>query len=178
MLRLAGLVLLGVVTMASPVAAQGGYGGRRGGDGQEGRGGAARGPGYGGADPALIQAPPTPAEMTTLAHLDTVQGSRYSTIFDRFMEDTRAERDSLRLGAGSRAGQPAAGPPSSSDMQSLVRDLAHERKTFDGVLKDMLSKDQWKSYQKWLETRRKEVSARGRPAGDRPMRRRGSGRGF
>ena len=170
MVKLAAVAMLGLALAASPAMAQGGYGGRgeMGGMGRGGRmGGGGRGGkgGYGGADPALMQPPPAPAEMTQLASLDSNRSARYAELYARFMENTAQERDSLQAVFRARRDAMAAGEqPSAStgSVQEMTKDLAVQRRTFNGVLKSEFTKDQWKAYQKWLDQKRKEVPMRPR----------------
>jgi hypothetical protein len=121
-----------------------------------------------------MQPPPAPAEMTQLASLDSNRSARYAQLYARFMENTAQERDSLQAVFKARREAMAAGQqPSAStgSVQEMTKDLAVQRKTFDGVLKADFTKDEWKAYQKWLDQKRKEAPARQR----RPMGQRAGG---
>lgn len=47
-------------------------------------------------------------------------------------------------------------------IRSLTDDLSHQQETFDGAVKDLVSKDDWKKYQDWRADRRKEAERRRR----------------
>lgn len=162
MLRLATLLVLGCAAGAAPAAAQGGFGHGE----SRGSGGMRRAAG-GGVNLELVDGPPAPAAMTGIATLDSSQAVRYSELYQRFMENSAADRDSVR--ATMRRGRDGADgatsdSPSAGDMRALLKDLSQQQKTFDDVLKGFLAKDQWKAYDRWLHQHRNAAPRRARRA--------------
>jgi len=162
MLRLAALLVLGLATVATPVAAQGGFGG----GGGRGSHGMRRAAGSG-MNPGLVAGPPAPPEMARIAMLDSTQATRYSDLYQRFMENSAGDRDSLRAFTRERrdeSGAASGDAPPADDMRALLKDLAQQQKTFDDVLKGFLAKDQWKAYDRWLHQHRNAAPRRARRA--------------
>lgn len=160
MLRLATLLVLGIAAGAAPAAAQGGYG--RG----EGRGGGGmRRAEDGGMNPELVDGPPAPAEMTRIATLDSAQVTRYSELYQQFMENSASDRDSLRAfmrQPRDESGGASSDAASAGDTRALLKELAQQQKAFNDVLKGFLAKDQWKAYDRWLNQHRTSAPRRAR----------------
>jgi hypothetical protein len=152
-------------TMLSSLAAQE-YGPER--PGQSGHGPPGMGP-RGGAppDPVVLEGPPPPEEFARIVELSDDRKPAYATRYERFMAATRVTRDSLKsLRQSMREAFEGGGAA-----RGLREELEHQQQVFDEGLKDSLSKDEWKRYQKWREERRKQVERdRGerRPPGAEP----------
>lgn len=160
MLRLAALLVLGFATVAAPAAAQGGFGG----GGGRGSRGMRRAAGSG-MNPGLVAGPPAPAEMARIATLDSTQATRYSALYQRFMENSASDRESLRAFMRQRrdeSGAASSDAPPADDMRALLNDLAQQQKTFNDVLKGFLAKGQWKAYDRWLNQHRNAAPRRDR----------------
>jgi hypothetical protein len=113
-----------------------------------------RGPGWGSPpDPVVLNGPPAPGEFARLVELPADKTDRYKGLYDRFMAETKPQRDSLaslrRDMSGSEVRQRRA------VFMPLTQDLARRQAAFDDALKDMLDKNQWKRYQKWRDDERK-----------------------
>jgi hypothetical protein len=111
-------------------------------------------------DPVVLKGPPAPGEFVRLVQLQDDKAGRYKELYDRFMAETKPQRDSL---AGLR--RDATGGLERGDRDSLQRlrevfmplrqDLERRQAAFDDTLHDLLDKDQWKRYQNWREEERK-----------------------
>jgi hypothetical protein len=163
----------------SRVGAGPGGSGRPGGAGMRG---GPRGPGMRASpsDPILLNGPPTPVAFAGIVTPEPAQQERYAGLYERFMISTQPRRDSLqaarqamgeafesrdREGRGHEAGSRGGG-----GMRELLGSLEREQKTFDAALSGMLTRDQWKQYEKWREQERKAAAEEGGP---RPNRRPG-----
>lgn len=153
----------------------GGDGGFRPRGGASDRFGPSRG---GGRMPSLeaIEGPPSPAIMRDSIGVNSEQLRRYSQLYANHTVATRPLRDSLRTT------MQAMRAAFESDDRSVVRErheavqqqwkeLSQRDKTFDKAVKDVLTKDQQKRYQKWKDEREKAARERWhgerRPAGAR-----------
>ena len=161
--RLAPTILLACGLLAAPavLAAQ---------DGPPPGGRAGAGPRFPRPDPVVVNGPPAPGEFRDLVGLDESQATRYGGLYDRYMENTRAERDSLQgmresMRQAFRGGERPAGPP--AGMQDLVQSLEKQQRVFDDTLKEMLGKDQYKKYQDWRSHQRRQPRPGERGRGDR-----------
>jgi hypothetical protein len=110
-------------------------------------------------DPVVLQGPPAPADFQKLAQLPDAKLSGYQGLYDRFMAETKPQRDSL---AALRGGMGDSDDRSSFQerreiFMPLSQELTRRQGAFDDALKDMLDKEQWKRYQKWRDDQRKEA---------------------
>jgi len=132
--------------------------------GQQQSGGRGRmhGPGRGTPpDPVILKGPPAPADFQKLVELPQDKLPGYQGLYDRFMTETKPQRDSLaalRTGMGGGSGD--TGDRESFQQRReifmpLSQELTRRQAAFDDALKDMLDKDQWKRYQKWRNEERK-----------------------
>lgn len=164
--RLAPTVLLACSLLSAPalLLAQGGPPPGEHAGGRHGPGGGRRM-----MDPMLVQGPPKPEEMVTIAGLDQAQTARYATMYTNLMAGTRQDRDSLKAlrearrqdAAPSQAGDDrGAGREGMKAFEDLRNDLERQQRGFDEALKDVLAKDQLRKYQQWREDQRKEMRDR------------------
>jgi hypothetical protein len=132
--------------------------------GQQQSGGRGRmhGPGRGTPpDPVVLKGPPAPADFQKLVELPQDKLSGYQGLYDRFMAETKPQRDSLAaLRAGMGGGSGDTGDRESFQQRRevflpLSQELTRRQAAFDDALKDMLDKNQWKRYQKWRNEERK-----------------------
>ena len=148
----------------SSAMAQGAPGGDDPGPAPEQEGGGMRHWHGGGGHPMLsretIDGPATPALLHDSIGLSEDQLTRYARLYSNYMAETRPSRDSLRpsiqamhndLEEGDRSA--ARGRHDAIEKQS--QDLAKRDKDFEKVLKQGLTKDQQKRYNKWKEAREK-----------------------
>jgi hypothetical protein len=115
-------------------------------------------------DPVVLKGPPAPADFQKLVQLPPDKVAGYQGLYDRFMAETKPQRDSLAALRGGMGGGDSGGGDS-GDRQSfqqrrevfmpLNQELTRRQAAFDDALKDMLAKDQWKRYQKWRDEERK-----------------------
>jgi hypothetical protein len=111
-------------------------------------------------DPVVLKGPPAPEEFVRLVQLPDDKAGRYKELYDRFMAETKPQRDSLAT-----LRRDATGGLERSDRDSLQRlrqvfmplrqELERRQAAFDDTLHDLLDKDQWKRYQNWREEERK-----------------------
>ena len=165
MRALVGLALI-TLALAGPALAQdaGGYGdaggqgmrtGHRGG-GMRGGGGMMR------LDPVVLVGPPAPAEFAQIVNLPTDQVNRYGQLYDRFMTETRPQRDSLDTLRSQMRNAFAdrdrdAMQRQRSLAEPLTKDLQQRQTAFDDALKGVLDKDQWQKYEKWRDAQREQA---------------------
>ena len=141
----------------------GGYG--PGGGGMRPRGGGGFMGRHGGGEhrmpsPSELEGPPSPAIMRDSISLNTTQVQEYSKRYADHMASTTAERDSLRTAvqaarAAFEEGDRAAARQRGQSIGQQWKDLSDRDKKFDQGLKDILTKDQQKRYQKWKDDRKK-----------------------
>jgi hypothetical protein len=141
------------LALAAPVAAaqysddpgqQGGHRGRM------------HGPGRGTPpDPVILKGPPAPADFQNLVDLPQEKAAGYQSLYDRFMAETKPQRDSLAALRSDMGGGAGDTGDRESVFMPLSQELTRRQAAFDDALKDMLDKDQWKRYQKWRDEQRK-----------------------
>jgi hypothetical protein len=162
--------LLLAACLAASAAAQspGGYGpdtyGPGGGRSTPRDGGGRRGPRPGGMSdlptPAKLAGPPTPVVMRDTVGLSAGQVEQYAVRYGNHMRNTAPVRDSLRnrmqeMRAGFENGDRSAARDRRSELEGQWKELSKRDKQFDKDLKDRLSKDQAKRYEKWKKAREK-----------------------
>ena len=145
-----------------PGAGEGAPGGMHHGRGMRHGGG---GRGMQAVDPVVVEGPPAPADFARITSVPDTEG--YARLYNHFMSTTRPQRDSLAAARGAMREafdnqDREAGRGQMGAMKSLADDLSHQQETFDGAVKDLISKDQWKKYQDWRADRRKEAQDRRR----------------
>ena len=160
-----GLFLILVLGLVSPSLAQsspGGYGpgGMRPGGGYRGRMGSAPGGGHRMLSPETTEGPASPEIMRDSIGLNGSQLQGYTRRYENHMADTRAARDSLRsevqaMRAAFEGGDRSAAGNQRERMQQQAKQLAKQDEDFDNGLKDILTKDQQKQYNKWKDNRQK-----------------------
>jgi hypothetical protein len=134
-------------------------------------GGPGRSRGEGMPDPVVVNGPPAPAEFAQVVGLPEDKVSGYAEVYQRFMDQTKLQRDSLEvLRRGMRdafdAGDRDAAQHQRSQFRPLMDELSQRQSAFDDTLKGMLDKDQWKKYQGW----RNDVKPASRRLHPRPRR--------
>jgi hypothetical protein len=172
----------------APLSAQ--YGGGRHGGGMRGgmRGG--RGGMMGGRrqppdflrDPVILDGPPTVAALDGVVTLTDSERTRYAALYDSFMVATKPARDSVTAarsrmrsrfeggeGAGAGEGAEASAPADSGRtdrdaFRRLGKSLEDDQKAFDVELKRLLTKEQYKAYEKWRKEERDQADAERRDA--------------
>jgi hypothetical protein len=113
----------------------------------------------------LIEGPATPAVMHDTMGLSDELLERYAGRYDDHMAATQPVRDSLRasmkeIRAAFESGDRSVIRERRSEVQRQWKDLSKRDKEFEGGLKDLLSKDQQKRYEKWKEAREKAARER------------------
>ena len=133
-----------------------------------GRGGRGRG-GVGGPrramtppDPVIREGPPVADEFVRIVEGEDSLKAVYMSRRLAYMNDTRSARDSLTDFLASMRGMReddfARARANMAAMQDLMKSLGERQKTFDeGLKKELLTKDEWKRYDKWRKERRKEA---------------------
>ena len=110
-------------------------------------------------DPVVLNGPPAPADFQKLVQLPPDKVPGYQGLYDRFMAETKPQRDSLAALRGGMGGGDSGGRESFQQRRDVFMPLSDEltrrQAAFDDALKDMLEKDQWKRYQKWRDEERK-----------------------
>jgi hypothetical protein len=119
-----------------------------------------------------VDGPASPAIMRDSISLSSNQLQQYSSRYASHMASTRVERDSLRtnlqaMRTAFENGDRSAARARREVIQRQSKDLADRDKKFDDGLKDILSKDQQKSYQKYKENQDKQQQDRWRGNQDR-----------
>jgi hypothetical protein len=132
----------------------------RGGHGRQGGGPGMRG--MDAPDPVVLHGPPAPPEFARIVELPADQVGRYADMYDRLMTTTRPQRDSLEALRGGMREAFESRDRSSAErqralFQPLVQDLERRQDAFDGTLRDLLDKSQWKRYEKWRDDERKQA---------------------
>jgi hypothetical protein len=114
-------------------------------------------------DPVVFNGPPAPAEFARIVKLPAENVTRYTQLYDRFMETTRPQRDSLAAMRRDRReaynqGDRETARRHRGQLRPLAEDLARQQVTFDDTLKPILTKAQWKRYEQWREDQRKQAA--------------------
>ena len=156
-------VLIGLAGSSFAQSAPGGYGP---GPGQEPGGGGMRHGGmrHGGGQRMMssetLEGPPSPAILHDSIGLSGDQLQRYSQQYSNYTADTRPVRDSLRtsmqaMRAAFESGDRSEARGRRDALQSQAQGLKKKDKEFEKVLKEDLTKDQQKRYDKWKDARDK-----------------------
>jgi hypothetical protein len=131
---------------------------------QSGPGGYGPGPGRVGHHLMIprgaLEGPPAPAILRDSIGLSGDQLERYAQRYSNYMADTRPARDSLRttaraMRADFESGDRSAARSRRDAIEQQANSLAKRDKEFEKVLKEGLSKDQQKRYDKWKKSREK-----------------------
>jgi hypothetical protein len=114
-------------------------------------------------DPVVLDGPPAPAEFARIVKLPADKLTRYTELYDRFMESTRPQRDSLTAMRRDRRkafneGDRETARRHRGQLRPHAEDLARQQVTFDDTLKPTLTKDQWKRYEQWRDEQRKQAA--------------------
>jgi hypothetical protein len=155
---------LSLFQLSSASAQYGRNGGMRGGRrGMMGGGGEANRMSGALFDPVLRDGPPAPDSMAAIAQLSDSQRTMYLSSRDQFMQTTKPTRDSLALIRSEMRDARANGEGSEQmrsyfpQMRSLGEYLARRQNEFDEGFKLMVTKDQYKRYEKWRKEQRKQA---------------------
>jgi len=112
-------------------------------------------------DPVVLNGPPAPAELAAVAKLPQDKTDQYKGLYDRFMAETKPQRDSLvalRNGSGGSDAEDRQSMQRRRDVFVPLNDeLTRRQAAFDDALHQMLDKGQWKSYQQWRDQQRKDA---------------------
>jgi Spy/CpxP family protein refolding chaperone len=169
-------ILLSLLLLSTPASL---YGQGPGGAGGPPRGGPPGGPPGGrmgpSFDPLALEGPMQPAQFAEVTGATAEQRARYETMHDNYLAATRSERETVEY-AMKRMREGIEGGASREEMfrvmQSLdgsAKLLEKQLKTFDGAVKDLLEKEQWKKYQDARKDQRKQLQERmPRPGGGPP----------
>jgi len=157
-------LLLGIAGSPFAQSAPGGYGP---GPGQGPGGGGMRHGGmrHGGGGQRMIssetlEGPPAPAILHDSIGLSGGQLQRYSQQYSNYTADTRPVRDSLRtsmqaMRAAFESGDRSEARGRRDALERQAQELTKRDKEFEKVLKEDLTKDQRKRYDKWKDARDK-----------------------
>jgi hypothetical protein len=107
----------------------------------------------------LLEGPPAPAILHDSIGLAGDQLQHYSQQYSNYIAQTRPTRDSLRtqmqqMRAAFQSGDRSAARGRRDVIGTQAADLAKRDKEFEKVLKQDLTKDQQKRYDKWKESRK------------------------
>jgi hypothetical protein len=107
-----------------------------------------------------LEGPPSPAILHDSIGLSGDQLQRYSQQYSNYTADTRPVRDSLRtsmqaMRAAFESGDRSEARGRRDALASQVQELKKKDKEFEKVLKEDLTKDQQKRYDKWKDARDK-----------------------
>ena len=152
-------LLIGVAGSPFAQSAPGGYGP---GPGQGPGGGGMR---HGGGQhrmisPEALEGPPTPAILHDSIGLSGDQLQRYSQRYSNYTAETGPVRDSLRasvqaMRAAFESGDRSEARSRHDALERQSQELTKKDKEFEKVLKEGLTKDQQKRYDKWKDARDK-----------------------
>jgi hypothetical protein len=124
-------------------------------------------------DPVVLHGPPAPPEFARIVELPADQVDRYAKMYDRLMTTTRPQRDSLEtfrrdMREAFESRDRASAERQRAVARPLVQELERRQAAFDGTLRDLLEKSQWKRYEQWRDDERKRVNdeRRDRRGGD------------
>jgi hypothetical protein len=152
-------LLLGIAGSPFAQSAPGGYGP---GPGQGPGGGGMRhgGGGHQRMSRETLEGPPSPAILHDSIGLSGEQLQLYARRYSNYTAETGPVRDSLRtsmqaMRAAFESGDRSEGRSRSDALQRQSQDLAKKDKEFEKVLKEGLTKDQQKRYDKWKDARDK-----------------------
>jgi hypothetical protein len=154
-------LLIGVAGSPFAQSAPGGYGP---GPGQGPGGGGMRHRGGGGQhrmiSPEALEGPPAPAILHDSIGLSGDQLQRYSQQYSNYTAETRPVRDSLRtsmqaMRAAFESGDRSEARGRRDALERQAQELKKRDKEFEKVLKEDLTKDQQKRYDKWKDARDK-----------------------
>lgn len=131
----------------------------------------------------VMRGPFPPDSMTHKFGLDSTQGARYQVSWDSMMAATRPARDSVHeamegMRRARTEGYQHEGERQTELIRHLGKELQKQDDHFDGVLRHILTKDQWGDFKDWRKRRReteKELRQQGQVDGG-GMGRRGGGR--
>ena len=152
-------LLIGVAGSPFAQSAPGGYGP---GQGQGPGGGGMR---HGGGQhrmisPEALEGPPAPAILHDSIGLSGDQLQRYSQRYSNYTAETGPVRDSLRasvqaMRAAFESGDRSEARSRHDALERQSQELTKKDKEFEKVLKEGLTKDQQKRYDKWKDARDK-----------------------
>jgi len=113
-------------------------------------------------DPVVREGPPVADEFTRIVEGTDSLKQTYMERRLAYMKETQPGRDSLTDFMASMRGMRqddfARARANMQAMQDLTKSLAERQKAFDeGLKKELLTKDQWKKYDKWRKERRKDA---------------------
>jgi hypothetical protein len=115
-------------------------------------------------DPVVLKGPPAPDEFSRLVELPQEKVAGYRGLYDRFMAQTKPQRDSLAVLRNDMGGGDSGDRDSFQRRRDVFMplndELTRRQAAFDDALHDMLDKDQWKRYQKWRDEERKAAEQR------------------
>jgi hypothetical protein len=164
------LLVLGLVRSPFAQSAPGGYGPGPGPGMERMRGGGRTGPPGGAQRTQVLEAidgPLTPAVIQDSVGVSGKQLEEYARRYSNLMAGSRPERDSLRatmqaIRTEFEQGDRAAARDRRGTVERQFKLLLEQDKDFEKGLKDLLSKDQQKRYQKLKQNREKEARERWR----------------
>jgi len=152
-------LLLGIAGSPFAQSAPGRYGP---GPGQGPGGGGMRhgGGGHQVMSPETLEGPPAPAILHDSIGLSGEQLQLYARRYSNYTAETGPVRDSLRtsmqaMRAAFESGDRSAGRSRHDALERQAQELAKKDKEFEKVLKEGLTKDQRKRYDKWKDARDK-----------------------
>jgi Spy/CpxP family protein refolding chaperone len=120
-------------------------------------------------DPTLVDGPILPEEFAATAKLDSKQESRYATLYQNLMSNTKADRDvaraardKMRAGRAARQGGGMDRDQMRADRENMrpaMDNLRKSQEAFEKSLKDFLKPEQLKAYDDWKASKRSEMRA-------------------
>src|SRR5881394_334122 len=123
----------------------------------QGQGGGAAGGRRGDILAMMMRAmgPLPPDSMSAIVALDAAQHKRYAALYDKFMQNTQSQRDSMRTimdkmrSTRQAGGDASANQRSRTAMQGLQTRMHQRRKKFDAAVQALLTSDQQKKLEEW-----------------------------
>jgi hypothetical protein len=156
------IVLTLLLGIAAPAFAQSGPGGYAPGPGAEPGGGGMRhrGGGHRMISRQVLEGPPAPAILRDSIGLSGDQLQRYAQRYSNYVAETGPVRDSLRtslqaMRAAFESGDRSGARSGHDTLERQSQELTKKDKEFEKVLKEGLTKDQQKRYDKWKDARDK-----------------------
>jgi hypothetical protein len=117
-------------------------------------------------DPVVMEGPPSPDSMTSIASLDERQRARYATLYQNLMSSTKSERDEVAQSRAAMRGTTDrdARHQAMEGLRQTIQSLQSQQQVFDDTLNEFLTKEEMRRYADWRDARRKAARGFSRPA--------------
>jgi hypothetical protein len=106
-----------------------------------------------------LSGPPEPEEFQRITGLEETKREQYTNLYQRYMTNTQPQRDSLKASVEKmREAFQQGDREKARDQRPAARELrsrlADQRRDFEQEVKQLVSQDQWKKYEKWRDEQR------------------------